>query len=188
MRSAAVITLLIIIMAMAGAGADDRAQAEYDEGNQFLNQYLNREAIECFDRALRYDPRHSDALCGKGQALARMRKMDEAFDCFNKAVKYDPANYRAWFFLGSILGGKGEHEKAVACFDTILRGNTGPLDAANALACRIDPNQGVHWLWKGHTLYYLKRYSEAKTAYGEAASRGEQEGRRMMQELEKQGY
>ncbi|MDD1728511.1 MAG: tetratricopeptide repeat protein, partial [Methanospirillum sp.] len=50
----------------------------------------HKEAIQCYDRTLRLDPRHVGALMNKGTILDDLGAKREAFLCFQKASTIDP--------------------------------------------------------------------------------------------------
>ena len=49
-----------------------------------------KEAIECYDKALKIDPTDADALYNKGLALYKRGKYNEAIECYDKALEIDP--------------------------------------------------------------------------------------------------
>jgi tetratricopeptide (TPR) repeat protein len=62
-----------------------------DNGRAALNT-LGRpqEALQCFDNALKLDPKDADAWVGKGTALMALGRNQEAIPCFDKALDLDP--------------------------------------------------------------------------------------------------
>jgi tetratricopeptide (TPR) repeat protein len=50
----------------------------------------HKEAIQCYDRTLRLDPKHVGALMNKGVILDDLGAKREAFICFQKAANIDP--------------------------------------------------------------------------------------------------
>ena len=52
-------------------------------------------AIECFDKTLTMDPKHIDALLGRGKSLLNNKRNAEAEECFNEILKQEPENKEA---------------------------------------------------------------------------------------------
>jgi len=53
-----------------------------------------KEAIECFDRALKINPMTKRAWNNKGLVLEKMGRYDEALLCYENALKIDPDYHR----------------------------------------------------------------------------------------------
>ena len=47
----------------------------------------NEEALECYNTALRFDPKSCQAWIAKGNTLVRLQRQDEALECFGIAKK-----------------------------------------------------------------------------------------------------
>ena len=58
------------------------------QGDSF-NQSL-RQAVLCFDRALKMDPEYADAWVNKGSALFYLGQNEEALQCAKKALAINP--------------------------------------------------------------------------------------------------
>lgn len=53
----------------------------------------NKEAIECYKKALSIDPNYKSAYNSMGFALNGLNKNKEAIECYRKALSIDP-NYK----------------------------------------------------------------------------------------------
>ena len=109
-----------------------------------LNQY--RDAITCFDKGLKLDPKNIPAYVNKGVSLGSLNQHDEAIVCFDRALKLDPQNISANRSKGISLASLNQHEEAIACFDKALE---------------IDPQEGFAYVNKGYSLARLSQHETA---------------------------
>lgn len=72
-------------------------------GDAYLEGCRYSEAIECFDRILKADPRDVDALLGKGKCLRRLGLCEPAIRCFDRILLQDTYHYEAVFERGICL-------------------------------------------------------------------------------------
>jgi len=61
------------------------AVAWFNKGVAFVDMGKFKEALDCFDKALKLQPNNKHAWLGKGHALERLGKNGEANICFKKA-------------------------------------------------------------------------------------------------------
>ena len=92
-----------------------------DDGGLFLlgiaNGQLGRvkEAAYCFNKVLRLNPGHSEAVYNLGKAYMASNDCGRAIDCFDRAVVLAPGMYSAYLDMGNayrILGCRLEAESA----------------------------------------------------------------------------
>lgn len=62
----------------------------FNNGNALSGQKKHEEAINCYDKALQFDPKYTNAWNNKGYTLGRLRKYAAAIECFNKALECAP--------------------------------------------------------------------------------------------------
>src|SRR5665648_762776 len=74
------------------------------------------EAIECFNNALKFNPRDGVAYGNKGLSLSALGRHGEAIKCFDKAIEINPQNGAAWRFKGISLLALGRKDEADMCF------------------------------------------------------------------------
>jgi len=61
-----------------------------NQGKSLVNHGMPNEAILVYDEILRKDPKHVDALIGKGVALKNLQKFEEAKNSLDAALKLEP--------------------------------------------------------------------------------------------------
>lgn len=72
------------------------------EGDSF-NQSL-RQAVLCFNKALKINPEYADAWANKGSALFYLGQNEEALQCANKAIAINPNLEASRRLIGKIKG------------------------------------------------------------------------------------
>jgi Tetratricopeptide repeat len=76
-------------------------------------QGRHRDAIGCFDEALRADPGFVSAHYNRAVALMRLGETPEAIKAFGRAVSLDPQHYEAHRTLGFLWLSQGERGRAL---------------------------------------------------------------------------
>jgi tetratricopeptide (TPR) repeat protein len=138
------------------------ADAWNNKGYALANLGKYKEAIKCYDRAIKVDPNNAEAWCSKGSTLHKLNKdstlhklnkYKKAIVCYDKALEIDPNYAEAWYSKGDTLDSLGKHEEAIKHFDNALK---------------IDPDHARAWKRKGDALYKLDKYDEAIKCYDKA--------------------
>ena len=125
----------------------------YNEGIDLHRSGNYKEAIQCYDRALKIDPKGAGVWNNKGVAFKNLGHYDEAVQCYDRALKIDPKYARAWLNKSVALGNLGCYDEAIQCYDRALE---------------IDPKDADAWYSKGVALGNLSRYDEAVQCYDQA--------------------
>src|SRR5206468_7188369 len=76
-----------------------------------------RAAQQDYERALRVDPIHGEALTGLGVLLSRRGLWSEAVPHLRRASEVDPGRAAAWFYLGEALNHVDDLEGARAAYE-----------------------------------------------------------------------
>jgi tetratricopeptide (TPR) repeat protein len=78
------------------------------------------EALNCFEKVLKLNPEHFNALNNKGFLLARSNHYENALNCFEKAlsIKKDPEVYHN---KGQALMDLERYDEALECFEKALQ-------------------------------------------------------------------
>jgi tetratricopeptide (TPR) repeat protein len=110
-------------------------------------------AIGFFDRALALDPKDTDALFRKGEALRLLERVDESIDVLKRVPEGAEQHVLALGSLGAALKAAGRHDEALQTFDEALERN---------------PNYAFALAGKADLLLALKRDDDAIAFYRRA--------------------
>ncbi len=116
-----------------------------------------RDAIACYDEALKTNPGDAQTWNFKGICLFSSGKPQEAIECYRKAIEINPRYDNAWFNKGVAFAAMGEREKALGDFDQVLN---------------LNSQNPTIWESKGFVLFEEHRYQEAVNCFDEAISKG----------------
>lgn len=111
-----------------------------------------REAIKCFDEAIKIDPKLTTAWYNKGYALSisSSSEYEQALKCFDEAIRIDPNSSFSWHYRGYAMLKSGDFEKALESFNR---------------AIEIDPSFVEAWISKGTCLISLKKFEQAHDSF-----------------------
>jgi len=74
------------------SGHENRATHELViKGSNLAKEGRLKEALECFDTAIKLNPRDAQAWFWRGIVLGGLSRLEEAFKCFDRAVELDPS-------------------------------------------------------------------------------------------------
>lgn len=79
------------------------------------------EAVECFDRVLKINPKDVEALNNKGGSLIKLNKYEEAIESLDDALKINHHNFVTYYNKGIALGKLGRYEEAIKSYDAALK-------------------------------------------------------------------
>ena len=145
---------------MVGAIPADMIEVEAWNGKGLAFRALgrNREALACYDRALKNDPQKADVWCNKGNAFFAESRHAEALQCFDKAVALNSNDMKSWCNRGVTLKAIGRLGEAVASYDNALQ---------------LDPRDVKTWFNKANALAAQENYQEALICFQEAHKLGD---------------
>jgi tetratricopeptide (TPR) repeat protein len=151
-----------------------------NKGASLGNLGRNKEAVDCYDRAIALEPGFAGAYNNKGASLVRLGRNEEAIDCYDRAIALESGYAEAYTNKGISLCKLGRYEEALDCFDHAIalkpddadahvnKGaslvNLGrPEEAIDCfdLAITLKPNQAIVHYNKGASLSTLGRHEEA---------------------------
>ena len=152
-----------------------------------INQNRFNEAIECYDKSLKINPRNVKAWNNKAFALHNLNRLEEAIECYDEALKIDPNFISALQNKAFALRTLNRLEEAIECDEKTLQINPNNFGVWNnkgfclhelnrsdeAIECynkslEINPNFFEAWANKGFTLESLDRLDEAAECYEKA--------------------
>lgn len=94
------------------------AKEYYHMGNYCITEAHNaRAAIGNYDKALKLNPRYTDALIRKGITLDGMGEHHEACACYNRVIEMAPGNFKAYYNRGKSRLAQHLPEEAAGDFD-----------------------------------------------------------------------
>jgi tetratricopeptide (TPR) repeat protein len=131
----------------------EKAEYWFLKGEEFGDRGKHREAILCYDKAVKADKKHSDALNYRGVAYYRLKDYVSSLVSFDAAIGADPNNKSAHKNRGNVLSLMKRYEEAITSYDKALS---------------IDPVYAAALVNKGNALYGLERYDEAICCYDKA--------------------
>lgn len=169
----------------------------FDKGIALIKSKKYQEAIECFDKALLFNPQYVGAWHNKGVALIDLGEYQEAITCFDKAIEIDPQNEGAWYNKGFALVNLKKYKEAITCLEMVIeirpqlstKVNSTLAEAwyregmgislfhsynfGEAIGCfdkaiELDPSHIEAWHSKGESLLQLGKYLEAITCFDKA--------------------
>jgi len=91
------------------------------KGTRLVQQHRYREAITCFDEAIKIKPRYALSWSNKGNALLGIGNNHVALDCFNEAIKINPKITEGCFNKGIALYNLNRYSEALICFDEVIK-------------------------------------------------------------------
>jgi predicted TPR repeat methyltransferase len=145
---------------MGGAGnngapvtSGDSVVSLIEQGNALEEQGRPGEAMECYEAAIRTDPRCARAHLNRGNVLLAAGQIDEARSAYQLATACDPNYAAAHFNLGNLYCRVGEYEQGLQEYQAALGIKADFADAFVAM---------------GNALTDLGRTAEAMESYQRA--------------------
>ena len=104
---------------MGRKAAASNAAFDWFKAGYYFNT-INKEpaiAIDCYDKAIKLDPKDDIAWYNKGCSSHNLGRYEEALTCYDKAIELDPKSVYAWNNKGCSLSSLGRYEEALTCDD-----------------------------------------------------------------------
>jgi len=80
-----------------------------------------KEAVECYDRALKFKPNDYDSLREKGVVLSNLGMYKEAIESLDQALKFKHDDFNSLRHKGVTLGSLGMYKEAIESLDQALK-------------------------------------------------------------------
>lgn len=127
----------------------------YNQGNNFLKNNKNNEALELYNKVLEIYPnsKYEKLYVNRGIVLNHLEKYQEAIDSYNIAIKLDNNCSLAYLNKGISLIKQNKNSEAISNFN---------------IAIELDPKNPYSYNNKGAALGNLKKYQEAIDNYNKA--------------------
>lgn len=136
------------------------AQGYVNQGDEYLKNDKDKEALESFRRAIELDKEFAEGYLKLGLAYDALNKDEEAdkayksaVEAYEKKIKTEPENARAYFDMGQANYRLGRYEDATRAFKQ---------------ATRIEPENGDAQFELGMSHFKLARYDAAAVALKKA--------------------
>jgi tetratricopeptide (TPR) repeat protein len=92
----------------------------YSKCELLRNSSKFEDALECYDRVLKIDPKFPGGWHGKGMIYETMGKYDQAEKCFSEVIAIAPDNPIGWYNKGKSLRKQDRNVEALECFNRTI--------------------------------------------------------------------
>ncbi|MDZ8227880.1 MULTISPECIES: tetratricopeptide repeat protein [unclassified Nostoc] len=131
----------------------DKNQDLQRQGDQLFSSQKYEQAITCYNKIVKKQPKNADAWYWRGYALYFLNKHEEAIASFDQAIQIQPDYAKAWFRRGYSLYCLQRYAEAITAYE-------------KALLIKSDDSE--IWYYQGIVLKDLEKYEEALAAYDQA--------------------
>jgi predicted O-linked N-acetylglucosamine transferase (SPINDLY family) len=100
--------------------ADD-AQNDCREGDALKDRGMLKEAIRCYQNAIKKDPASAEALNKLGNAFQGRTAPEKALKCYQAAIRINPNFAEAYYNWGNLLKLGGQYPAAIEKYQTAVR-------------------------------------------------------------------
>jgi predicted O-linked N-acetylglucosamine transferase (SPINDLY family) len=136
---------------------DPRAAAAFQRGVALHRQGRLNDAKQSYESAVRWNPRHGEALHLLGLLALDAGDPDRAVQLIGKALSIHPRNAVMQVHQGMALHSVARYEAAIACYDE---------------AIRLSPNDANAHEHRGHAQGALRQWTAALESYDKAIALG----------------
>jgi len=98
----------------------------------YLSAKENLSALAWFDQAVRLNPRYSEALSNRGDALQELNRNADALASYDEALRLGCVHAALFYNRGNLLREAGRLKEAIASYDTALKLNPAYPEALRA--------------------------------------------------------
>ena len=98
----------------------DTAEGLFYQGNAKYSSGKHQEAIEDYSKAIRHNPRFTEAYYNRGLSKYSLKKYEEAIRDYNQTIELDPQFSAAYNNRGNAKSSLGEHEEAIKDYDKAI--------------------------------------------------------------------
>ncbi|MEH1870960.1 tetratricopeptide repeat protein [Nostoc sp.] len=123
------------------------------QGDRLFSSQQYEQAIACYDKIVKTQPKNADVWYWRGYALYFLNKHEEAIASFDQTIQIQSDYPNAWFRRGYSLYSLQRYAEAIIAYEKAL------------LIKSDDPEI---WYYRGIVLKDLEKYEEALAAYDQA--------------------
>ncbi len=140
----------IVFWTDVAAKAPQSAQAYINLGSAYANKAMYGNALESYEKGLKFDSRHAGAYAGMSEAYAGIGKLDEALEACLKAIDMAPSLTAAHVNCGTVSFLRKDYESAIINYRKALSiapfnvGITRNLAATLETVGRLDEAIGLY--------------------------------------------
>ncbi|WP_347274522.1 tetratricopeptide repeat protein [Candidatus Kuenenia sp.] len=131
----------------------------FDKGIALVKSKKYKEAIECFDKALLFNPQYVRAWHNKGVALTDLGEYQEAITCFDKAIEIDQNFALALDGKGFALANLKKYKESITCLEKVI-------EIKPQLSAKVNPTLAEAYYREGISLFHSNNFGEAIEAIG----------------------
>ena len=115
MRKAFKIIVLSFVLFLASCGSNpEKSRVFFDKGMDYLYHSQFEEAIEYFDKAIKYDTENHEAYFYRGCAKYNIFQKESALEDYNKTRELNPNYLQAYFNIGLYYRSINDYD--MACY------------------------------------------------------------------------
>ena len=90
-------------------------------GFSFSSLEQHEKAIECYERAIKVNPKKEEAWYNMGIAFDNSEQYEKAIECYERAIKINPKDEEAWYNMGNVFFLMEEYAKAWSAFQKFFK-------------------------------------------------------------------
>ena len=122
------VTAVALVIAAYFVFGFTRAISWYNRGAANLAKGDYDQAVACFSKAIRIEPRFAEAYCNRGTAYYEKGYFDAAISDFSRAIEIEPDFAQAYYNRAVAYYDKVEYDKAMQ-----------DVHKAQGLGCQVSP-------------------------------------------------
>ncbi len=162
-----------------------------EEGDQYYDQGEYEKALEAYDKYLTIYPRNIKTLYNRAMTYDKLGKQQEAKEDLNNLLELEPNHLQARITLGEIDFAAKNYEVAYYAFNKAVESHKqsslayvyrakanqkmGQIRKAYSdynIAIRLDPKNGMAYLYRGTLFVYQKKNTSACKDFAKAKELG----------------
>jgi len=107
-----IITAIVLVIVLYFAFNFARGVSYYNRGTVYMNEEEYDQAILCFDKAIKINPRFAEAYCNRATTYKNKGEYDKAISDYTRAIEIDPEFAVAYCNRAVVFHSEREYDKA----------------------------------------------------------------------------